>query len=232
MGTFDSLNPYIIFGTPVILGTLSSGAGPNETLMVRSGDEPTSLYGLIAESITLPEDYSWVEFKIRDIARWQDGKKITVEDIIFSYKTLLTKGRPTYRTTYSHITKAEKTGPLSVRFYFDTKGDKRRAYNIANLMPVLPKHYWEGREFDKPSVDIPLTSSAYRFTKVVPGRSFTQELDINYWGKDLPVNRGFNNFKIRRTDYYRDLSIAFESFIAGRTDYRMEGSQRQWKKKL
>jgi microcin C transport system substrate-binding protein len=198
--------------------------------MVRSGDEPTSLYGLIAESITLPEDYSWVEFKIRDIARWQDGKPITAEDIIFTYKTLLTKGRPEYRNTYSHITRAEKTGLLSVRFYFDSKGDKRRAYNIANIMPVLPKHYWEGRDFSKPSMDIPLTSSAYKIIRVDPGRSITQELDKNYWGKDLPVNRGRYNFKIRKTDYYRDLSIAFESFIAGKTDYRMEGDQGQWEK--
>ena len=107
IGTFDSLNPYIIFGSaPMEMMTLA-----NETLMVRSGDEPTSLYGLIAESITLPEDYSWVEFKIRDTARWQDGKPITVEDIIFTYRLLLTKGRPVFRTTYSHITKAEKTGP-------------------------------------------------------------------------------------------------------------------------
>ncbi|MFC1839155.1 extracellular solute-binding protein [Thermodesulfobacteriota bacterium] len=230
MATFDSLNPYIILGTPIILDTPFTGAGLNETLMVRSGDEPTSLYGLIAESITLPEDYSWVEFKIRDIARWQDGKPITVEDIIFTYNILLTKGRPVYRNTYSHITKAEKTGPLSVRFYFDTKGDKRKAYNIANLTPVLPKHYWEGREFDKPSLDIPLTSSAYKITRVVPGRSLTQELDENYWGKDLPVNRGRNNFKIRQTDYYRDLYIAFESFIAGGADHRMEISQDQWEK--
>lgn len=228
MATFDSLNPYIIFGTPPFFGPPPTGYGINETLMVRSCDEPTSLYGLIAESITLPEDYSWVEFKIRDIARWQDNKPVTVEDIIFSYEILLTKGRPAYRNTYRHITKAEKTGPMSVRFYFDTKGDKRRAYNIAHLMPVLPKHYWEGREFDKPSLDIPLTSSPYKFTRVVPGRSITEELDENYWGKHLPVNRGLNNFKIRQTDYYRDLYIAFESFIAGRTDHRMEGSHSQW----
>lgn len=228
MATFDSLNPYIILGTPPFFGPPPTGYGIHETLMVRSGDEPTSLYGLIAESITLPEDYSWVEFKIRDIARWQDGKPVTVEDVIFSYKILLEKGRPVYRNTYRHITKAEKTGPHSVRLYFDTKGDKRRAYNIAYLMPVLPKHYWEGREFDKPSLDIPLSSSPYKFIRVVPGRSITQELDENYWGKDLPVNRGHNNFKIRRTDFYRDLSIAFESFIAGKTDHRMEGSQSQW----
>ena len=228
MPTFDSLNPYIILGTPPVFDAFPRGAGLNETMMVRSGDEPTSLYGLIAESITLPEDYSWVEFKIRDIARWQDGKPITVEDIIFSYKILLTKGRPSYRNPYSHITKAEKTSPLSVRFYFDSKGDKRRAYNIAYSMPVLPKHYWEGRDFSKPSLDIPMTSSAYKITKVDPGRSITQELDENYWGKDLPVNRGLNNFKIRRTYYYRDLNIAFEAFLAGKADYRVEGDEGQW----
>ena len=220
--TFDSFNSYIIPGTPPFAASIY------ETLMVRSGDEPTSLYGLIAESITLPEDYSWAEFKIRDIARWQDGKPVTVEDIIFTYNILLKKGKPYIRNTYSHITNVEKTGPLSVRFYFDTKGDKRRAYNIADLMPVLPKHYWEGREFDKPSLDIPLTSSAYKFTKVIPGRSFTQELDENYWGKDLPVNRGFDNFKIRRTEYYRDLSIAFEAFIAGKADLQREFLQGRW----
>jgi len=222
LGSFDSFNRYIILGTaPFILA---------ESLMVRSGDEQASLYGLIAESVTLPEDYSWVEFKLRDYARWHDGKPITVEDVLFTFELLKKHGRPEYRNTYSKITRVEKTGTLSVRFTFNEKGDKSNPYQIASLMPVLPKHYWETRDFTKPSLDASLASGPYRITKVDPGRSFTRERVKNYWGKDLPLNRGRYNFEIIRYDYYRDATVSYEAFIAGKIDLRIETLISQWVK--
>ena len=222
LGSFDSFNRYIILGTaPFILA---------ESLMERSGDEQASLYGLIAESVTYPEDYSWVEFKLRDYARWHDGKPITVEDVIFTFELLKKHGRPEYRNTYSKITGVEKTGPLSVRFSFSEKGDKANPYGIASLLPVFPKHYWESRDFTKPSLDVPLGSGPYRITKVDPGRSFTRERVKDYWGKDLPVNRGRYNFDEIRIDYYRDETVAYEAFIAGKIDLRLETLISQWVK--
>ena len=222
LGSFDSFNRYIILGTaPFILA---------ESLMERSGDEQATLYGLIAESITFPEDYSWVEFKLRDYARWHDGRPITVEDVIFTFELLKEHGRPEYRNTYSKISMAEKTGPLSVRFTFSEKGDKANPYGIASLLPVFPKHYWETRDFTKPSLDVPLASGPYRINEVDPGRSFTRERVKDYWGKDLPVNRGRYNFDIIRADYYRDETVAYEAFIAGKIDMRFETLISQWVK--
>ena len=220
-GSFDSLRRYIILGTAPFIRMY-------ETLMVRSEDEPASVYGLLAESITMPDDYSWVEFKLRDIARWHDGKPVTVEDVIFSFEMLKAHGRPENRNTYSKVEKVEKTGPHSVRFTFKEKGDRSNPYGIAYMLPVFPKHYWKGRDFTKPSLDIPLTSGPYRITKVDPGRSLVRERVRDYWGKDLPVNRGRFNFDVIKYDYYRDLSVAHEAFIAGKADIKFEMQASVW----
>jgi microcin C transport system substrate-binding protein len=169
-GTFDSLNAYTLLGTaPALIVRF------HETLMERSYDEPTSLYGHIAESVTLPEDNSWVEFKLRDIARWHDGRPITVEDVIFTFETLKAHGRPEYRNTYERIDNAEKTGPRSVRFNFIEKGNRSLSHNLALFMWVFPKHYYEGRDFTKPSLDPPLSSTPYKIYEVDSGRSISLE---------------------------------------------------------
>ena len=221
-GTFDSLNTHIILGTaPVFIFF-------HEALMVRSNDEPTSLYGLLAESVTIPEDYSWVEFKLRDIARWHDGRPIAVEDVIFTFEMQKTHGRPEFRNTYKKIDRVEKTGPRSVRFCFIEKGNRRLPHNIAYYLWVLPKHYYEDRDFTKPSLEPALSSTPYKVTKVDPGRSITLERVEDYWGKDLPINRGRHNFDKMRIDYYRDMSISYEAFIAGNVDARMETLPSRW----
>ncbi|MFC1839156.1 extracellular solute-binding protein [Thermodesulfobacteriota bacterium] len=219
--TFDSLHRYIILGTAPMINMY-------ERLMVRSGDEPVSIYGLLAENITLPDDFSWAEFKLRDIAKWHDGKPVTIEDVIFTFEILKAHGRPEYRNTYKKVAKVEKTGPLSVRFTFKEKGDRGNPYGLAYMMPVFPKHYWEGRDFTKPSLDIPLTSGPYRITKVDPGRSFVRERVKDYWGRDLAVNRGRYNFDVIKYDYYRDFSVSHEAFIAGKADIRNEMQANLW----
>ena len=221
--TFDTLNRNIILGTAPFIRMY-------EMLMVRSDDEPVSIYGLLAENITMPDDYSWVEFKLRDIARWHDGKHVTVEDVIFSFEILKAYDRPEYRNTYSKIEKVEKTGPLSVRFTFKEKGDRSNPFGIGSMLPVFPKHYWEDRDFTKPSLDIPLSSGPYRITKVDPGRSLVRERVEDYWGKNLPVNRGRFNFDVIQNDYYRDFSVSHTAFIAGKADIRNEMQVSVWEK--
>jgi len=219
--SLDNLNPYALTGS-LPLFTIY------ETLMVGSMDEPTSLYGLVAETIIYPNDYSWVEFKLRDSARWHDGKSITVEDVVFSAETLKTKGSPVWRNFFKDVKKVEKKGPNSVRFTFDESIDLSMLHGIAAACPILPKHYWKNRDISKSSMDIPLMSGPYKITKVEAGRFAVRERVRDYWGRDLPVNKGRHNFDTMRVDIYRDLTIAFEAFLAGNVDFRMETLPSQW----
>ncbi|MFC1840324.1 extracellular solute-binding protein [Thermodesulfobacteriota bacterium] len=219
--SLDNLNPYSLTGSlqPVFI---------YETLMVRSEDEPTSLYGLVAETIAYPDDYSWVEFKLRDSAMWHDGKSITVEDVIFSAEILKTRGSPVWRNFFKDVEKVEKKGSNSVRFIFYEPIDRSMLHGIASACPILPKHYWKNRDISKPSMDIPLMSGPYKITKAEAGRFLVLERVRDYWGMNLPVNRGRYNFDTIRMDVYRDLTIAFEAFLAGNVDFRMERQPGQW----
>jgi microcin C transport system substrate-binding protein len=222
--TFDNLNPFIVAGTapaltiPIIV---------YESLMSRSGDEPASIYGVVAESVSYPEDFSWAEFRIHDEARWHDGRPITAEDVVFSLETLKNQGSPQFRSNYAEVVGTEITGPRSVRFTFQS-GDNRGTLYTAAQLPLLPKHYWQDREFTKPSIEAPLASGPYRVAKIDPGRSITYERVKDHWGKDLLVNRGRHNFDEIRHDYYRDIAILQEAFLAGNIDLRWETLPSQW----
>lgn len=223
--SFDTLHPFVVVGTPPAFFTLETAL--YERLMVRSGDESTAVYGLVAESVSWPDDYSWAEFKLRDGARWHDGKPITVEDVIFSFEILKTQGSPQYRNDYAGVAKADAAGPRSVRFILNQAGNRGLVYTVAGL-PVLPKHYWAGRDFSKPTVEPPLGSGPYRISKVDPGRAYTLERVRDYWAKDLPVNQGRWNVDIIQHDFYRDISVSFEAFMAGKADLRWETLPAQW----
>ena len=220
--TFNSFNPYTLKGDPV--------AGINrvfESLMIGSEDEAFSEYGLLAESIQTPEDRSWVAFTLRKEARWHDGKPVTVEDVIWSLTTLRTKGQPFYRFYYRDVVKAEKTGPRSVKFTFkDTTN--RELPLILGQLPVLPKHYWANRDFEKTLLEAPVGSGPYRIKSFEAGRSVTYERVKDYWGANLPVNKGKNNPDIIRYDYYRDATVALEAFKSGDYDFRLENTSRVW----
>lgn len=220
--TFDSLNPFILKGTP-------SGAVGQvyESLTKGSYDEPATEYGLIAKTIRHPADYSWVEFVLRPEARWHDGRPITPEDVIFSYRTLMDKGAPFYAYYYRNVAKVEKTGPHSVKFAFDQAGN-RELPQIMGQLEILPKHYWEGRKFDEPSLTPPLGSGPYRLGEVKPGRSVSLERVEDYWGRDLPVNRGQNNFDRITYEYFRDSTVSLEAFKAGAYDFRAENAAKTW----
>ena len=222
---FDSINPYITLGTPPAFADLAIA----ETLMVKSADEPNSAYGLIAETITYPNDHKWVEFRIRSIARWNDGKPLTVDDVLYSYELIRDKAGPTFSSLVGEVEKAEKTGGNTVRFTFIKSGDRSKIYNLATQLPIFARHYWEKRDFSQPTTDIPVQSTPYKITKVDVGNSIIQRRDPNYWGKDLPVNTGRHNFDQIRMDVFRDPNIAYEAFMGGSVDFRNESTPTRWK---
>jgi microcin C transport system substrate-binding protein len=223
--SFDTLHPFIVVGTPPAFLTIETVL--YDRLMIRSGDEPTAVYGLVAESITYPDDFSWVEFRLRNGARWHDGKPLTAGDVVFSLDILKSQGSPQYRNDYADVDKAEATESGGVRFTFRNGGSRALAYTVASL-PILPKHYWQGRDFSRPTVEPPLGSGPYRIAKVDPGRAYTLERVPDYWAKDIPVNRGRWNVDVIQHDFYRDISVAFEAFMAGKADLRWETLPAQW----
>ncbi len=221
-GGFDSFNPYIA------KGNAADGMGYIfETLLTNGADEAFTEYGLIAETVEWPEDRSWVAFTLRPEARWHDGQPITVDDVIFSLDLLKTKGHPQLRFYYQSVTSAEKIGPRKVRFTF-SEGDNRELPLIVGQMPVLPKHYWETRDFEKTTLEPPLGSGPYRIDSFEPGRFIVFERDKDYWGKDLPVNRGRYNFDRIRIDYYRDDTVIRQALKAGNIDMRDENQAKAW----
>ncbi len=222
IGTFDSLNSFIVKGT----GAAGTGLIYN-SLMSNAADEAFTEYGVLAEAVRTPEDRSWVEFRLRDNARWHDGKPVTPDDVIWTFETLLNEGRPFYRFYYGSVISAVKTGDRTVRFNFKP-GENRELPLIMGQLTVLPKHYWETREFNKTTLEPPLGSGPYRIAKVDAGRSITLERAEDYWGADIPTQKGMNNFDTIHYDYYRDTTVALEAFKAGRFDYRSENASKLW----
>ncbi|MDP6951860.1 MAG: ABC transporter substrate-binding protein [Alphaproteobacteria bacterium] len=223
IGTFDTLNPFTLKGV--------SGAGSfqiYDTLLVSSADEAFTEYGLLAETITMPEDRSSVTFTLRDGARWHDGQPITGADVIWSLDTLKTKGNPFYRQYYADVASVEEVAPRTVRFNFDPETTNRELPLIVGQFPILPKHYWETRDFEATTLEPPLGSAAYRIAELEPGRSVTLSRVEDYWGRDLPVNMGRYNIDTIRYDYYRDAKVAIEAFKAGEYDFRLENNSKEW----
>ena len=222
LGGFDSFNPFIIKGNPD-----DGSTRIYDTLLASSADEPFSEYGLIAETVETPADRSWVAFTLRPQARWHDGTPITVDDVIWTFDTLRSKGQPYYRAYYAGVAGAEKVGERTVKFTFKP-GENRELPLILGQLPVLPKHYWQGRDFDATTLDPPLGSGPYKIGAFEAGRFSTYQRVPDYWGKDLPVNRGRDNFDTVRYDYYRDMTVQLEALKAGAYDFRSEFSSKDW----
>lgn len=220
--TFDSLNQFIVNGDPATgLGLIY------DSLTVASADEAFTHYCLICETIEVPDDRSWAEFVLREDATWHDGRPITVEDVIFSYDVLTTAGHPFYRSYYGNVAHPEKTGDRSVRFTFSDATNLELPLIIAQLT-ILPKHYWEGRNFDESTLEPPLGSAAYRIASVEPGSSILYERVENYWGQNLPVNVGQSNFGSIRYEFFRDRQVAREAFKGGDIDFWVENQSKSW----
>jgi microcin C transport system substrate-binding protein len=222
IGGWDSLNPFIV------KGEAPGGADlPFETLLTGSADEAFSEYGLIAESLETPADRSWVIYTLRPQARWHDGKAITADDVMFSFETLKAKGHPRYRFYYGAVDEVEKLGERRVKFSFKP-GDNRELPLILGQLPVLPKHYWQGRDFAVTTLEPPLGSGPYKVGSFETQRSITYERVKDYWGANLAVRKGLHNFDRIRYDTYRDTTVALEAFKAGEYDWRLENEARKW----
>ncbi len=222
LGAFDSFNPYILRGTPDVgIGLIY------DTLMAGNPDEATAEYGHVAETVELPADRKGVTFELRDSARWHDGKPMTADDVVFSFNALRTHGRPFFRAYWADVAEVVAASPRRVTFRFRSN-DNRELAQILGDVPVLPKHWWEGRDFTRPSLDVPLGSGPYRLERFEPNRSVVYRRVEDYWARDLGVRRGLNNFDTIRYEYFRDTTVAFEAFKAGQIDFRTENVARDW----
>jgi microcin C transport system substrate-binding protein len=230
LGTFDNFN----IAVAGIKGNIAPAAVLiYETLTARSQDEVATQYGLLAESAKYPDDFSWVVYRLRKEARWHDGKPVTPEDVIFSLETLK-KLSPSYGSYYRHVVKAEKNGERDVKFTFDAPGNRELPTIVGEVL-VLPKHWWEGtdeqgrkRDISSTTLEKPLGSGPYRIKEFVAGRSVALERVKDYWGADLPVRVGQNNFDEMRFEFFRDNLVALEAFKADQADWIAENSAKQW----
>ncbi len=222
IGTYDSFNGFIVKGNAAAgIGLLYN------TLLSGSADEAFTQYGELAEEVYMPDERSWVAFKLRKDAKWHDGKPVTVDDVIWTFNTLVKDGQPFYRFYYGSVAEVVKVGADIVRFNFKP-GENRELPLIIGQLSILPKHYWAARDFTKTTLEPPLGSGPYKIKDFEAGRAITLERVKDYWGKNLPVNKGFSNFDEIRYDYYRDSTIAIEAFKAGEYDYRSENSSKSW----
>lgn len=235
-GTFDTLNPYTLKGTsPVNTGNFAQYGITelNETLMVGSGiydpsgDEPYSAYGLIAETLEFSDDRSWVVFNLREEARFHDGRAITAADVAFSYELLREQGHPNYRSMLQEVQRVDVLGEHRIRFVFSRADNPLLILRLGEL-PVLPAHHWENRSFGDTTFQPGLNSGPYRITNVSPGRRVTFERVEDYWGRDLPINRGKYNFDRLEAEFYRDNNVAFEAFKAGEFDFYFDHKASNW----
>ena len=185
IGSYDSFNPFILKGQGAAgIGNLF------ETLTASSSDEAFTEYGLIAEKIEWPEDRSWVAFTLRKESKWHDGKQITADDVIWTFNTLMEKGHPFYKYYYSDVKEVKKINNNKVKFYFANNQNMELPLIVGQL-PVLPKHYWEDRNFEETTLEIPIGSGPYKIKSFDAGRSITYELVSNYWGKNIPIKKVF-----------------------------------------
>lgn len=232
-GTYDSFNPFIVRGTPAS-GLNYFGGLLWETLMQQAPNEAGTSHGLIAEAFKYPDDYSSAVYRLNQNARWHDGEPITAEDVIWSFETLK-KISPMHQQYFTNVTEAVALSDHEVEFRFDESGNRELPHIMGDL-PILPKHWWEGerengvkRDITQPTLEPPLGSGPYRIGQFRPGSDITWDRVTDYWGADIPVNIGRNNFDHYRTTYFQDDNAAFLAFKKGGIeDIRRELSTRRW----
>jgi microcin C transport system substrate-binding protein len=230
IGTFDNFNPTVAG----VKGSIAAAVGLiYESLTTPSEDEVSTEYGALAEAVSHPEDFSSVTYRLRPRAKWHDGEAVTPDDVIFSLDSFK-KYHPQYSAYYRHVVKAEKAGERDIKFTFDAPGN-RELPQIVGQLTVLPKHWWEGtdgegrkRDISATTLEKPLGSGAYRIKEFVAGRSVVLERAKDYWGRDLNVNIGRNNFGELRYEYFRDSTVALEAFKGDQVDWRTENSAKNW----
>jgi microcin C transport system substrate-binding protein len=222
LGSFDSFNNTILRGTGAV--------GLNniyDTLLKESADEASTEYCHLAGVIEVPADRKGVAFELREAARWHDGRPVTAEDVVWTFNTLRQHGRPFYRAYWADVTEVVAEGPRRAVFRFKDDTNRELAL-IVGQMPVLPRHWWDGRDFARPTLDVPLGSGPYRIERFEAGRSVTYRRVPDYWARDLPTSRGTSNFDAMRYEYFRDSTVALEAFKAGQIDFRTENTAKDW----
>ena len=239
IGTYDSFNPFILRGTsthgmssPWVILPGGSGSGASighlwESLLTSSADESAAGYGHLAGVIELPADKMWVAFELRPEAKFSDGTPVTAEDVAWTYRTLLQDGRPGFRIEMADVKDVVVEGPLRVVFHFKSNANRELPLILGGL-PVLPKHFFDGRDFTKPLTDPPIGSGPYRIADFELGRSVTYVRRPDWWAVNLPTARGTNNFDRMRYEYFRDSTVAMEAFKAGQIDLRSENISKNW----
>ncbi|MDB5368577.1 MAG: transporter substrate-binding protein [Roseomonas sp.] len=222
IGSFDSFNAFIL------RGTAAAGIGRlYDTLLASSMDEASTEYTHLARAIELPADRRGITFELHEAARWHDGRPVTADDVVWTFNTLREKGRPFYRAYWGDVAGVAAEGPKRVVFRF-ASDENRELGLILGQMPVLPKHWWEGRDFAQPGLDVPLGSGPYKLDRFEPGRSVVYRRVDDYWGRDLPSMKGTANFDTLRYEYFRDTTVALEAFKAGQVDLRQENIAKDW----
>ena len=231
VGTFDNLNPFILKS----MRTTARGMWDNifgnlvyEPLMVRSGDEPFSLYGLLAETVEWDDDRNFIQFNLNPKATWSDGQPVTSEDVIFTFELLRDKGRIPFSNRLDTVDKMEKVGERGVRFTFNEKADREIPLIIAYATPILPKHAIDPATFDQSTLKIPIGSGPYKVKSISPGERITYERDPEYWGKDVPAKVGFDNYDEITVEYFLQENTLFEAFKKGAIDIYPDGSPTHW----
>ena len=222
-GIFDSLNQFVLKGVPANgLGLLF------ETLLEPALDEPDAAYGLIAETVELAPDRTWVIFDLHPEARWHDGSPITADDVVFSFETLVAEGHPTYRIMFADVEGVEKLGPRRVRFALANPENRKLALSLGTDLPIICKAYYAEFEFNRTTMEPPLGSGPYRIERVDAGRSIAFRRDPDYWGADLMVRTGRHNFDVLQFDYFRDRTIMVEALKAHEFDFHEEFTSKTW----
>lgn len=222
VGSFDTLNSFIVKGEPA-----PGLANLYQPLMSNADDEAFSQYGQIAESIEMPEDRNWVVFNLRKEARWNDGKPLTADDVVWTFDALMKDGHPFYRAYYANVKEAKAEGDHRVKFAFTMAGNRELPL-IMSQMTILPRHYWQGRNFAATTLEPPVGSGPYKVKSVDPGRRIVYERVKDWWAKDLPVNKGQYNFDTLIYDAYHDDTVRLQAFFAGEYDFRLESSAKNW----
>ncbi|MQW86215.1 extracellular solute-binding protein [Sinorhizobium saheli] len=230
VGTFDSLNPFILKSMRTTARGMWDPAFGNlvyESLMQRSQDEPFTMYGLLAETVEWDDDRTFIQFNLNPKARWADGQPVTAEDVIFTFELMRDKGRAPFSNRLSKVAKMEKVGERSVRFTFTEDADREFPLLLA-LSPVLPKHAVNIEAFDRTTLEPPLGSGPYRVAEVRPGERIVYRRNPDYWGKDLPSKIGLDNYDEISVEYFLQENTLFEAFKKGEVDIYPEGSATKW----
>ncbi len=222
VGTFDSFNPFIVRGSPA-----ADVSRTYDTLLRENADEAEAGYGHLAQVVETAADGRSVTFELRPEARFHDGTPVTAEDVAWTFEMLRTQGRPNYWQYYSDVQAVTVDGPRRVTFQLKSAGNREMPLILGQLV-VLPRHWWATRDFTRPLTEVPLGSGPYKVERFELGRTLVMGRVADYWARDLPTARGQHNFDHRRTEYFRDATVALQAFKAGQIDFRQENIAKEW----